>query len=55
MYSHNLSFAVYVGTISSDFKIIATKPGSGYRFVGLDGFKFNHAYCTCLKELQNTE
>ena len=38
MYTHNLSVTIYVGSVSSNFKIIATKPGSGYRFVGLDGF-----------------
>ena len=55
MYTHDLSCAAYVGSISSNFKIIAMEPRSGYRFFGLDGFKFNHAYCTCLKELQNIE
>ena len=55
MYTHNLSITIYVGSMSSNFKIIAPQPGSGYRFVGLDGFNFNHSYYTCLKELQNTE
>ena len=32
---YNLSVTIYVGSVSSDFKIIATKPGSGYGFVGL--------------------
>ena len=55
MYTRNLSIAIYVGSISSNFKIIATEPGSGYCFVGLYDFKFNHAYYTCSNKLQNTE
>ena len=45
MYTHDLSFAVYVGSKNSNFKIKAMEPGSSYRLLG--GFKFNHAYCTC--------
>ena len=39
MYTHNLSVTICVGSLSSNFKIIATQPDSGYRFVGCrDGF-----------------
>ena len=55
MYTGNLSITIHVGSIRSNFKIIATEPDSGYCFVGLDDFKFNPAYYTCSNKLQNTE